>query len=153
MIEIRDCTKRYGNLVAVDNLSLTVSGSEIFGFLGPNGAGKSTTIKMIVGLIKPDTGAIVIGGYDISEAPQQAKQLLAYVPEKGYIFEKMTAQEYLTFIGGLYDLDDHMFRDNSEKYLRIFGLSEWKNEMISNFSHGMKQRLLLTSSLITVHPV
>jgi ABC-2 type transport system ATP-binding protein len=148
MINISDCTKRYGNLVAVDNLSLHVAGSEIFGFLGPNGAGKSTTIKMIVGLLRPDNGTIRIGGYDIAQAAEHAKKILAYVPEKGYIFEKMTASEYLTFISGLYSLDDSMFRENSERYLRIFGLSDWKNEVIANFSHGMKQRLLLTSSLM-----
>jgi ABC-2 type transport system ATP-binding protein len=148
MIEIRGCTKRYGDLVAVDDLSLEVSDSEIFGFLGPNGAGKSTTIKMMVGLIRPDSGKIRVGDHDIAESPESAKQILAYIPEKGYVFEKMTAWEYLTFIGGLYKIDENEFRSNSEKYLDIFGLSEWKDEIIANFSHGMKQRLLLTSSFM-----
>ena len=91
MIEVKDCTKKYGDLIAVNNLSFTVNESEIYGFLGPNGAGKSTTIKMMVGLIRPDSGVIKIGGYDMSRDPINAKQTLAYVPEKGYIFEKLTA--------------------------------------------------------------
>jgi ABC-2 type transport system ATP-binding protein len=148
MIEIQDCTKRYGELVAVNNLSLNIKGSEIFGLLGPNGAGKSTLIKMMVGLMKPDAGSIKIGGYDISADPVNAKKVMAYVPEKGYIYEKLTAWEYLTFISGLYSMEEEMFRTNSLHYLGLFGLSEWKDEIIGNFSMGMKQRLLLTSAFM-----
>jgi ABC-2 type transport system ATP-binding protein len=148
MIEIQNCTKRFGELIAVNNLSLKVNKSEIFGFLGPNGAGKSTAIKMMVGLLKPDSGIIKIGGYDISQDPVNAKMSLAYIPEKSYIFEKLTAWEYLTFISGLYKLDEDTFRKNATEYLEIFGLNEWKDEIIGNFSLGMKQRLLLTSSFM-----
>ncbi|MDH5202894.1 MAG: ABC transporter ATP-binding protein [Nitrospirota bacterium] len=148
MIEIQQCTKKYGDFIAVNNLSLNVAESEIFGLLGPNGAGKSTTIKMMVGLIKPDSGAITVGGYDISQDPVNAKRILAYIPEKGYIFEKLTAWEYLTFISGLYNLEEETFRKNAEEYLKIFGLSDWKNEIIGNFSQGMTQRLLLASSFM-----
>ena len=148
MIEMKDCSKRYGELTAVDNLSLTVENSEIFGLLGPNGAGKSTTIKMLVGLIRPDAGFIKISGYDMSQDPISAKQVLAYVPEKGYIFEKLTAWEYLTFIAGLYHINQDIFRQSAEEYLDIFGLSGWKDELISNFSMGMKQRLLLSSAFM-----
>jgi len=148
MIEMKDCSKRYGELTAVDNLSLTVENSEIFGLLGPNGAGKSTTIKMLVGLIRPDAGVIKISGYDMSQDPISAKQVLAYVPEKGYIFEKLTAWEYLTFIAGLYHINQDIFRQSAEEYLDIFGLSGWKDELISNFSMGMKQRLLLSSAFM-----
>ena len=90
MIEIQNCTKKYGELVAVNNLSLTVGKSEIFGLLGPNGAGKSTTIKMMVGLLKPDAGMIKISGYDIAEDPVNTKKILAYKPEKRYLYEKLT---------------------------------------------------------------
>ncbi|MEW6571958.1 MAG: ABC transporter ATP-binding protein [Nitrospirota bacterium] len=153
MIEVKDCTKKYGDLVAVNNLSFTVNESEIFGFLGPNGAGKSTSIKMMVGLIRPDSGVIKIGGYDMSRDPINAKQTLAYIPEKGYIFEKLTAREYLIFISGLYRLKEDVFRENAEKYLKIFGLFDWKDELISSFSMGMKQRLLLTSAFMRVPKV
>ncbi|MEK6692726.1 MAG: ABC transporter ATP-binding protein [Nitrospirota bacterium] len=148
MIDIQDCTKRYGDLLAVNSLSLRVDQSEIYGLLGPNGAGKSTAIKMMVGLINPDSGAIKIGGFDISQDPINAKSILAYIPEKGYIFEKLTAWEYLTFISGIYNLDNEVFTRNATDYLDIFGLSEWKDEIIGNFSMGMKQRLLLTSSFM-----
>ena len=145
MIEVQNCTKRYGDLIAVDCLSLTVKESEIFGFLGPNGAGKSTAIKMMVGLIKPDSGVITIGGFDISKDPINAKRIMAYVPEKGYTYEKLTAWEYLIFISGLYSLDENMFKKNASEYLEIFGLSQWRYGIIGSFSMGMKQRLLLTS--------
>lgn len=148
MIEIRNCTKKFGDLVAVNDLSLRVSESEIYGFLGPNGAGKSTTIKMMVGLIRPDAGHVRIGDYDIIEDPEGAKRILAYVPEKGYMFEKMTAWEYLIFIGGLYGLDEEIIAANAREYLSLFSLLEWKDDIISNFSHGMRQRLVLTSSLM-----
>jgi ABC-2 type transport system ATP-binding protein len=148
MIEIRDCTKKYGELLAVNNLSLEVKESEIFGFLGPNGAGKSTTIRMMVGLIRPDSGVITIGGYDISQDPVNAKRTLAYVPEKGYLHEKLTAWEYLTFISGLYSMDEEVFRKNASEYLEIFSLSQWKDEVIGSFSMGMKQRLLLSSAFM-----
>ncbi|MEW6586712.1 MAG: ABC transporter ATP-binding protein [Nitrospirota bacterium] len=148
MIEIRDCSKSYGDLIAVSNLSLTVNGSEIFGLLGPNGAGKSTAIRMMVGLLKPDTGHITIDGNDMSEDPIGAKQVLAYVPEKGFMFEKLTAWEYLRFIAGLYHLAEDIFQKNAREYLEIFRLSDWKNELISSFSMGMKQRLLLVSAFM-----
>ena len=148
MIEMQSCTKKYGELTAVNNLTLKIGGAEIFGLLGPNGAGKSTTIKMLVGLIRPDSGTVKIGGYDITHDPVNAKKILAYIPEKGYVYEKLSAWEYLTFISGLYSLDENIFRKKAEEYLKIFRLYEWKDEIIGNFSHGMKQRLLLTSSFM-----
>jgi len=148
MIEIQDCSKRYGELVAVNSISLNVKESQIFGFLGPNGAGKSTTIKMMVGLMKPDAGIIRIGGYDIGQDPVHAKRIMAYVPEKGYIYEKLTAWEYLTFIGGLYCLEEEAFKKSASEYLEVFGLVEWKDELISSFSMGMKQRLLLSAAFM-----
>jgi len=148
MIHIQGCTKRYGELTAVDNLSLEVKESEIFGLLGPNGAGKSTTIKMMTGLLNPDSGVVQIGGYDISLDPVNAKRIMAYVPEKGYIYEKLTAWEYLAFISGLYSLEERSFSEKAGEYLDIFGLSKWRNELISSFSMGMKQRLLLTAAFM-----
>ena len=148
MIEIQDCTKRYGELIAVNDLSLRVGESEIFGLLGPNGAGKSTIIKMMVGLMRPDSGCIRIGGYDIRQDPVNAKRIMAYVPEKGYTYEKLTAWEYLTFISGLYKIDEDLFEKNASEYLEIFGLSQWKDEVIGSFSMGMKQRLLLSAAFM-----
>ncbi len=103
---------------------------------------------MMVGLMRPDAGTIKIGGHDIGMDPVNAKRILSYVPEKGYVYEKLTAWEYLTFISGLYGLDDDTFRKNAAEYLGIFGLWEWKDEIISNFSMGMKQRLLLSAAFM-----
>jgi ABC-2 type transport system ATP-binding protein len=148
MLEIMNCTKRYGDLIAVNNLSFKVERGEIAGLLGPNGAGKTTTIKMIVGLLRPDEGRILINGYEISSDPANAKRLLAYVPEKPYLYERLTAWEYLRFIQGLYSMDNSRFETNATEYLKLFGLYEWRNELIGNFSMGMKQRLVLTSILM-----
>lgn len=148
MIEIQGCTKKYGELVAVDDLSLRLGEPGIFGLLGPNGAGKSTTIKMMVGLIRPDSGTIRIGGHDISTDPINAKRVMAYVPEKAYVYERLTAWEYLIFILGLYGIDEDSFREKAEGYLETFNLSEWKDELVGGFSMGMKQRLLLTSAFM-----
>ncbi len=148
MIEIQNCTKKFGELTAVNSLSLTVNRSEIFGLLGPNGAGKSTSIKMMVGLVKPDSGVVKISGHDITDDPVKAKRALAYIPEKSHIFEKLTAWEYLTFISGLYRMDNNTFRKNAAEYLNLFGLLDWKDGIIGNFSLGMKQRLILTSSFM-----
>ncbi|MEW6587506.1 MAG: ABC transporter ATP-binding protein [Nitrospirota bacterium] len=148
MIAIENCTKKYGAVPAVDRLSLAVEASEIFGLLGPNGAGKSTAIKMMVGLLRPDSGRVTIGGYDISSDPISAKRIMAYVPEKGYIYEKLTAWEYLTFIGGLYSLEEVDFRESAFQYLEFFGLRQWKDDLISSFSMGMKQKLLLTAAFM-----
>lgn len=148
MIEIQNCTKKYGDLIAVDNLSLSIDESEIFGLLGPNGAGKSTAIKMMVGLLKPDSGSVKLGGYDLNQDPVNAKKMLAYVPEKGYIYEKLTAWEYLTFIRGLYSMEKDSFEINAAEYLKLFGLTQWKDELIGSFSMGMKQRLLLSAAFM-----
>ncbi len=103
---------------------------------------------MMVGLLRPDSGIIRIDGNDIAEDPVSAKRVLAYLPEKSPIFNRLTAWEYITFIGGLYGLGEATFRKNAEEYLRVFGLFQWKDEVISSFSLGMKQRLLLTTSFM-----
>ncbi len=145
MIEVINCTKCYGELIAVNNISFRADDSKISGFLGPNGAGKSTTIKMMVGLLKPDSGTIKIKGYDIEKEPIEAKKILAYVPEKAFLYERLTGWEYLNFISGLYRLERDLFIENATYYLNTFKLYEWKDELIGNYSMGMKQRLLLTS--------
>lgn len=148
MIEVQQCVKRYGNVVAVNGVSFTVKKSEIFGLLGPNGAGKSTTIKMMVGLMRPDSGRVKVGGYDIGEDPVNAKRMIAYVPEKAFLYEKLTAWEYVSFIGGLYSLDQDTLKRNAEEYLELFGLLGWRDALVGGFSMGMKQRLALASAMM-----
>jgi len=145
MIVLENLIKRYNEHIAVNNISLRVEAGEIFGFLGPNGAGKTSTIKMIMGLMKPTSGAITIDGHDIQKDPISAKKVLGYIPDRPILYEKLTAWEYMKFVAGIYGVNDKDLRESGVKYLEIFGLTEWSNELVENFSHGMKQRLNLSA--------
>lgn len=145
MIVLDRVVKRYGEHTAVNNVSLKVEAGEIFGFLGPNGAGKTSTIKMIMGLMRPTSGTITIDGHDIQKDPVSAKKVLGYIPDRPILYEKLTAWEYMKFIAGIYGVNDGDLRERGMKYLGIFGLHEWSNELVENFSHGMKQRLNLSA--------
>jgi len=145
MIGLDRVVKRYGEHTAVNNISLKVEAGEIFGFLGPNGAGKTSTIKMIMGLMRPTSGTITIDGHDIQKDPVSAKKVLGYIPDRPILYDKLTAWEYMKFIAGIYGVNDGDLRERGMKYLGIFGLDEWSNELVENFSHGMKQRLNLSA--------
>ncbi|NJN19341.1 MAG: ABC transporter ATP-binding protein [Oscillochloris sp.] len=140
--------KVYGEHTAVEEVSLTVHPGEIVGFLGPNGAGKTTTIKMLIGLLKPSAGHARIGGYDIQQEPLQAKRLIGYVPDQPYLPEKLTAREYIRFIGGLYQLDRADAMRRGEELLRLFGLADRGDDLLGGYSHGMRQKAALTGALL-----
>ena len=146
MIKLNNLTKLYGKLIAVNSINLEVARGEVFGFLGPNGAGKTTTIKMMAGLIQPTGGRAVIGGYDVQQQPLKAKLITGFIPDRPFLYEKLTASEFMRFVSKLYD------GGNAEKriseLLDLFGLNEWVDELIENFSHGMKQRLVMASALL-----
>ncbi len=146
MIRLMELSKQYGRLTAVDRIGLEVARGEIFGFLGPNGAGKTTTIKMMVGLFQPTGGTITIGGHDVHREPIEAKRITGFIPDRPYIYEKLTAMEFLQFIGRLYDMQDPKARIG--ELLDLFSLAEWTHELVENFSHGMKQRLVMASALL-----
>jgi ABC-2 type transport system ATP-binding protein len=146
MIRIVNLTKFYGKLAAVDHISLEVAQGEIFGFLGPNGAGKTTTIKMMAGLLQPTDGSILLHGYDIQKEPLKAKSITGFIPDRPFLYEKLTAVEFMRFVAELYDMHDSSGRIND--LLDLFGLPDWKEELIENFSHGMKQRLVMASALL-----
>ena len=148
MIKLENLTKNYGDLVAVDQINLEVSKGEVFGFLGPNGAGKTTTIKMIAGVLKPTSGTAYIGGYDISKNPLKAKQIFGFIPDRPFIYEKLTGDEFLTFTSRLYGLNSDNARMRQGKLLDVFELTEWKNEPVESYSHGMKQRLVMAAALL-----
>ena len=149
MLKIKNVSKEYDlGVKAVDNLSLEIKKGEIFGFIGPNGAGKTTTIKMIVGLLKPDEGQILIDGIDMWEDGIQAKSLIAYVPDQPKIYEKLTGIEYLNFIGDVFNIEGGLRKERIEKYTRIFSIEKDLNKLLEDYSHGMKQKLLLTSALL-----
>jgi ABC-2 type transport system ATP-binding protein len=147
-IEAQGLTKRYGDSLAVDTVNIQVFPGEIVGFLGPNGAGKTTTIKMLIGLLRPSQGNARIGGYDIQKSPLQAKAQIGYVPDQPYLPEKLTAREYLQFMGSLYQVDRKTAHQRGEELLRIFGLSDRANEMLGGYSHGMRQKAALSGALL-----
>ena len=148
MIAIRDLVKHYGPFVAVDGVSLEVPPGEIHGFLGPNGAGKTTTLRMIAGLVKPTAGAIAVNGHDLATEPDAAKGSLGFIPDRPFIYEKLTAGEFLSFHGGLYGLDADALGDRVTEMLDLFELGRWKDELVESFSHGMKQRLVMCAAFL-----
>ena len=148
MIAVKDLVKRYGTFTAVDGVSLDVAPGEIHGFLGPNGAGKTTTIRMIAGLLKPTEGTVVINGHDLAAAPEQAKASLGFIPDRPFIYEKLTAGEFLRFHGGLYGMDEADAARRGDEMLEVFELTRWKDELVESFSHGMKQRLVMSAAFL-----
>jgi ABC-2 type transport system ATP-binding protein len=148
MIAIHDLVKRYGTFTAVDGVSLDVTPGEIHGFLGPNGAGKTTTLRMIAGLLKPTSGSILVNGHDLAKEPEAAKMSLGFIPDRPFIYEKLTAGEFLTFHGGLYGLDGPNIGDRVREMLELFELGKWEHELVESFSHGMKQRLVMCAAFL-----
>lgn len=148
MIEVRDVRKKYGSFDAVSGVSLSVPPGEIHGFLGPNGAGKTTTIRMIAGLLKPTSGSISIDGHDLATSPEHAKAALGFVPDRPFIYDKLTASEFLRFCGGLYGLEGAALEKRADELLELFELTRWKAELIEAFSHGMKQRVVMCASFL-----
>jgi ABC-2 type transport system ATP-binding protein len=148
MIELKEITKKYGDFRAVDNLNLTVARGELFGFLGPNGAGKTTTIKMIAGILEPSAGTITIGGIDILKQPEAAKRKIGFIPDRPYLYEKLTGMEFLKFTADLYGVPNEIYRQNARKNLAMFSLTDWSDELIESYSHGMKQRLIMSAALL-----
>jgi ABC-2 type transport system ATP-binding protein len=145
---VDDVVKRYGGFTAVDGVSLAVAPGEIHGFLGPNGAGKTTTIRMIAGLLKPTSGRIAIDGHDLATQPEAAKQALGFIPDRPFLYEKLTAGEFLRFHGGLYGMGDGDLRRRSLEMLELFELVRWEGELVESFSHGMRQRLVMCAAFL-----
>jgi ABC-2 type transport system ATP-binding protein len=152
-IEIAGLCKRYGSYQAVDHIDLAVDQGEIFGFLGPNGAGKTTTIKMLAGLLRPDAGRILINGHDLGHEPVLCKQQTGYIPDRPYLYEKLTGMEFLRFMASLYQLPAAPFNERSHRYLELFDLLHWQDHLIESYSHGMRQKLILTQALMLDLPV
>ncbi len=150
MIEISNLSKAYnkGAIKAVDNLNLKINDGEIFGFLGPNGAGKTTTIKMMVGLLNSDEGSININGYDIQKQPLEAKKIMGYAPDNPDVYEKLTGIEYLNFIADVYNVPVKDRKERMEYLLDMFGLIDAAPDLIKSYSHGMRQKIVLTGALI-----
>jgi len=143
MVIIENLSKTFGPVKAVDSLNLHIKKGEFFCLLGPNGAGKTTTLKLITGLLKPSSGSITIGGYDINKEPIPAKRLLGYIPDIPYLYDKLTPREFLSFIKDLYGCND-----NSQLLLEMFEMEKYKDILIEELSHGMRQRICFCAMLL-----
>lgn len=148
MIELIQLTKQFGDLVAVDHLDLTLARGEFFAMLGPNAAGKTTTIKMLAGLIKPTTGHARIAGFDVQLQPLEARRRLAYVPDFPFLYDKLTAWEFLRFTGQLFHLPEAKIEANARELIARFHLQEHVHRPIESLSHGTRQRVAIASALL-----
>jgi ABC-2 type transport system ATP-binding protein len=148
LIKLENVTKKYGDVLALDKLNLNIRDGEFYGFLGPNGAGKTTTIKIITGLLEADSGNVTVDGINIKDDPIEIKRRLGFIPDNPFLYEKLTAREYLRFIGKIYDLDDKFIEERSKYYLDLFNLTDWGNDLIESFSHGMRQKTAMAGALI-----
>ena len=148
MIRLENLTKLYGSFVAVDDITLDIPKGVLYGFLGPNGAGKTTTLRMIAGILRPSDGRVLVGGDDIHKTPLVAKQRLGFIPDRPFVYDKLTGAEFLRFVAGLYGQEGQLVERRLDELLEIFELSSWKNELVESYSHGMRQKLIISSALI-----
>ncbi len=148
-IQLRDVTKLFRGVPVVDRLTLTIGRGVLFGFLGPNGAGKTTTVRMMAGILRPTSGHVLIQGVDLAENPTKAKQALGFIPDRPFLYEKLTGSEFLRFVRDLYGAESEAAgRDGAALLLGRFGLTPWADELIESYSHGMKQRLVMCAALV-----
>lgn len=148
MIEVKNVTKKYANITAVNNISFSVKDGEVVGFLGPNGAGKTTTMNMITGFIEPTAGQIIVNGYDISKKPKKAKKQIGYMPEGVPLYTEFTVKEFITYMAELKLLKGEQKENDVKKVIEETGLSNVENKLIRNLSRGYKQRVGLAGTLV-----
>lgn len=155
MLSIQAISKTYrgSQVKAVDSLDLQVQKGEIFGFLGPNGAGKTTTIKAVVGLLRPDTGHIVVDGVDVWASPIAAKRRIGFVPDTPELYDKLTGREYLSFVADVFEVPPAERDRRAGELLEMFALSDALQDLIQSYSHGMKQKLAVTAALMHRPPL
>ena len=148
MIRTEGLTKKFGSTVAVDNLNMEVHPGEFFSFLGPNGAGKTTTIKLVTGLLIPTEGRAFIDGKDVQLDPVAAKQVVGYIPDRSFLYEKLTGREFLGFVGGLYEMDGRQLERKADELMELFGVLDVADLLIEEYSHGMKQKLSFSAAFL-----
>jgi ABC-2 type transport system ATP-binding protein len=148
VIQLKGLTKRYGRFTAVDGIDLAIPSGQLFGFLGPNGAGKTTTFRMIAGILQPTSGSAEIGGIDIFQHPLAAKQRLGFIPDRPFVYDKLTGGEFLRFAAALYGQQGATVERRIDELLELFELSRWKDELTESYSHGMRQKLIISGALV-----
>ncbi len=141
MIVTEHLVKHFGPKIAVNDLNLRIEEGEFFCFLGPNGAGKTTTIKMLTGLIRPTSGRASLDGIDIQENPVKTKSMLGYIPDTPFLYDKLTGREFMRFVAGLYNIEEAVVRSEGEELLEMFEIAQVGDQLIENYSHGMRQKL------------
>ena len=148
MIEIKNVTKKYPNITAVDHISFEVKDGEVVGFLGPNGAGKSTTMNMITGFIEPTEGQIIVNGFDISKKPKKAKKQIGYMPEGTPLYTELTVKEFVSYMAELKGVKSKQRKEMVKRVISEVGLENVQNKIIRNLSRGYKQRVSMAGALI-----
>ena len=148
MIQLINLTKHYGKVAAVNGLDLEVPAGQIFGFLGPNGAGKTTTIRVMMGILKATSGRVLLDGHDVVSEAQKAKAIAGFIPDRPFIYEKLSGSEFLQFIGKLHRMEGEKLNRRIAELLEHLELSHWQDELVESYSHGMKQRLVVCAALI-----
>jgi ABC-2 type transport system ATP-binding protein len=148
MIRLKGLTKRYGSFTAVNGIDLAVEPGELFGFLGPNGAGKTTTLRMIAGILRPTAGVITVGGKDIRTNALAVKAKLGYIPDRPYVYDKLTGAEFLRFVASLYGQEGEAVEKRIDELLELFELTPWRDELTESYSHGMRQKVIIASALV-----
>ncbi len=143
-----DLRRTFGHHDALNGISLDVRPGELFGFLGPNGAGKTTTIRILTGLLLPSSGTVRVAGYDAVRDPFEVKRRIGYVPDRVFLYEKLTGTEFLEFVGHLHDRSESEVRESAAPFVERFDLAPWIHELIESYSHGMRQKLALTAALL-----
>ena len=150
-IDVQGLNKSFGKKHVVSDVSLRVARGEIFGFLGPNGSGKTTTIRMVSGVLQPTSGRITVGGDDLHRSPERAKHRIGYIPDRPFLYEKLSGGGFLRFVAGLWGKEGPAVEARADRLLELFDLSGWKQALIESYSHGMRQKLLISSALVH-HP-
>ncbi len=148
MIELKNLTKRYGKFTAVNAISVAIPRGTLYGLLGPNGAGKTTTMRMIAGILRPTSGTVTVAGFDVVSQPLQAKQRLGFIPDRPFVYDKLTGAEFLRFVAGLYGQSGLEIEKRTDELLELFELTPWKHELTESYSHGMRQKLIISSALV-----
>jgi len=148
VIELRGLSKKYGAFEALKGVSLSVPRGTLYGLLGPNGAGKTTALRIIAGILKPTSGTVIVGGHDVQKEPERSKSLLGYIPDRPFIYEKLTGGEFLRFVAGLYGQNGAEIDRRIDELLGVWELTAWRDELLEAYSHGMRQKLIISSALI-----
>lgn len=148
MIRMEKLTKHFQQVTAVDSVSIEVAPGEIYGFLGPNGAGKTTTIKMLAGIMRPSSGRIFIDDIELEKHPLEVKSRVGFIPDRPFLYDKLTGMEFMTFMANLYGLNSGGREKRIRQFLELFELAEWSGELVGSYSHGMKQRLIMSAALL-----